>query len=321
VREQELVRLLTLFLGVGVKKGNYHYNFKCPKCKHHNNKLAVQVVPDGNTDTAWRCFHCETTNQMSGKSIKSLLVKASCPKHISDQIYELLSLKRSAPVVLEYKQIQLPKEFVRLYRYTPSNDYEYVVYNEVLEYLIKERRLTIYDIVKYNIGMCVTGDYAKRVVIPSYDSNNALNFFVTRSIYKESKAKHKNPDFDKSKLVPFENTINWNEPIIVVEGAFDAMSIKRNALPLLGKTLSEPILKKLLSSSVNKIYMCLDNDARKAALVHCEKLMKFGKEVYFVDLNGKDPNEIGFSKVNSILQNTYPLTFSELIKLKMEAVK
>ncbi len=37
--------------------------------------------------------------------------------------------------------------------------------------------------------------------------------------------------------IPFEIFINWNSPIIRCEGMFDAISIKRNAIPLLGKNI------------------------------------------------------------------------------------
>lgn len=316
--EAQLVQLLSKVLGPGRKVGERQYNFLCPVCKHHNRKLSIQVVPKTGNNHPWRCFHCETVNHMSGKSIKSLLFKINCPRQIADEIYSLLELKRGSAVDTSVKTLHLPAEFVKLYGFNPKNDYEFAVYNDVLKYLIYERKLNLYDILKYNIGMCITGEYANRVVIPSYDSNNSLNFFVTRSINPNSKMPHKNPDYDKTLAVPFENTINWNEPVILVEGAYDAISVKRNALPLFGKTITEGILTKLLSSDVEKIYVCLDKDARRGALIHCELLMKYGKEVYFVDIKDKDPNKMGFEKITQILQNTYPLTFTELLKLKLE---
>jgi hypothetical protein len=46
--------------------------------------------------------------------------------------------------------------------------------------------------------------------------------------------------------------------------------------------------------------------------------MNMGKEVYFVDMSfGKDFSEIGFEASLKILENTKPLDFSELIKIKL----
>jgi hypothetical protein len=40
-------------------------------------------------------------------------------------------------------------------------------------------------------------------------------------------------------IIGFELFINWNVPIILCEGVFDAIAIKRNAIPLLGKTIQK----------------------------------------------------------------------------------
>jgi hypothetical protein len=46
--------------------------------------------------------------------------------------------------------------------------------------------------------------------------------------------------------------------------------------------------------------------------------MKEGKEVYLVDLNDKDPSEMGFNNFTKLIQDTYPLTFSSLLEKKLQ---
>jgi hypothetical protein len=46
--------------------------------------------------------------------------------------------------------------------------------------------------------------------------------------------------------------------------------------------------------------------------------MNEGKEVYLVDLNEKDPSDMGFIKFTNLIQNTLPLTFSNLLEKKMQ---
>jgi hypothetical protein len=75
-------------------------------------------------------------------------------------------------------------------------------------------------------------------------------------------------------------------------------------------------MKKIINSKVQKIYIALDKDAIKQALNFCETLMNEGKEVYLVDLEEKDPSEMGFEKFTNLIQNTYPLTFSDLLEKK-----
>ena len=111
--------------------------------------------------------------------------------------------------------------------------------------------------------------------------------------------------------------INWKVPIIICEGLFDAIAIKRNAIPLLGKNIQSELMKKIVSSFVNKIYIALDKDAIKQALHFCEQLMMEGKEVYLVDLQDKDPSEMGFENFTKLIQKTNPMTYSSLLEQKL----
>ena len=45
--------------------------------------------------------------------------------------------------------------------------------------------------------------------------------------------------------------------------------------------------------------------------------MNNGVEVYFVDLQEKDPAEIGFEKMCKLIKDTPPLTFSKFIEYKL----
>ena len=65
--------------------------------------------------------------------------------------------------------------------------------------------------------------------------------------------------------------VNWNEPIILVEGVFDAIAIRNNAIPLLGKFPSKTLVMRLVEKQVKKIYVALDEDARQDEI----KLSKF----------------------------------------------
>ena len=101
---------------------------------------------------------------------------------------------------------------------------------------------------------------------------------------------------------------------------FDALTIKRNVIPLLGTIMQEKLMEKLVKSSVDRIYIALDLDARKDALKHAEKLISYGKEVYLVELDGKDPNEIGFKHFLDIIEQTEPLNFQSLLNKKLQLI-
>ena len=172
------------------------------------------------------------------------------------------------------------------------------------------------DILKYNIGYCESGPYKNMIIIPSYDADGRLNYFTGRSFEKEPKIKYKNPSVSRD-IIPFELFINWDIPFILCEGPFDAIAIKRNVIPLLGKNIQSKLMKKIVMSSVDKIYIALDKDAQKQALSFCEKLMNEGKEVYLVDMKDKDPSEMGFKNFINLISETYPLTLSGLLEKKL----
>ena len=77
-------------------------------------------------------------------------------------------------------------------------------------------------------------------------------------------------------------------------------------------------MKKIVTSKVEKIYIALDTDAQKQAVKFAEYFINEGKEVYFMDLDDKDPSEMGFEKFTNLIQNTLPLTFSNLLEKKLQ---
>jgi DNA primase len=78
---------------------------------------------------------------------------------------------------------------------------------------------------KYNIGYCEEGRYNNRIIVPSYDANGELNYFIARDINPNSKKKYDAPKCNKNELIGLEYFINWDVPVILCEGIFDAIAI------------------------------------------------------------------------------------------------
>ena len=107
-------------------------------------------------------------------------------------------------------------------------------------------------------------------------------------------------------------------PIVLVEGAFDAIAIKRNAIPLFGKTISNTLKKRIVERGVKTIYICLDDDAKKQAIEVSDYFMSNGIDVHLVKLpDNSDPSELGFEQVKSIIDDTCPLTGTQLMQEKI----
>ena len=115
--------------------------------------------------------------------------------------------------------------------------------------------------------------------------------------------------------------INWDEPIILCEGVFDAMSFKRNAIPLFGKTVMNALQKKIIEFKVKVIYLSLDSDAITDAIKISENFTNNGIEVKMMKFQEKDPNEIGFEKLLYLIKKTQTIRFSDLMKMKLNGTR
>ena len=292
-------------LGKSHKRARGNYAFHCPFCNHRKPKLEINMATNEEGRNPWECWVCQT----KGRSIRSLLTQLKTPPSAAAEI--LKYVPRGSEI--EYKGlsiVELPKEFQLLHT-SSSTSY---VSNIVKNYLY-ERGLTDYDFIKYGIGYCTTGEYGGRVIIPSYSASGTLNFFVART-FDRNYFKYKNPETSKD-IIFFENLINWNTPIILCEGVFDAIAIRRNAVPLLGKSITNELYKRILTSKLTDIYIALDTDAQTQALRIAEKLIAAGFRVFLIELPDKDPSEMGFKSFTELVQNATELDFSKIMLQKL----
>ena len=302
----ELLQILQNVLGNGKELRNNEVAFHCPFCNHYKPKLQVNLESHN-----WHCWVCNA----KGRKVVQLFKKLKVSNQILNQLYDIVDeyvpIKKKEDVE---ESISLPSEILNLWekRTTPE-------YKHTMLYLHK-RGITAKDILKYNISYCEKGLYSNRIIIPSYDENGMLNYFVGRSFYKDSKMKYKNPKVSKD-IIGFDLFINWNFPIILCEGVFDAISIKRNAVPLFGKTIPKSLHKKIIEKKVKDIYIALDKDAISDSLKMVSKFLNEGRNVYMIDLDeGKDPSSLGFTKFTKLMNNTPPINQAGLLKYKLQSI-
>jgi len=301
--ETRILEILQSVLGHATQIKN-EYKFNCPWCHHHKPKLQLNIASQ-----KWNCWTCAA----KGRSLYFLVKKLNAPKTMLDTLSKYLgNVKYDSSVLDEDEEplILLPREFIPLHSISKDIDY-----NLASAYL-RRRNILYEDIVKYNIGFCSDGMYRGRIIIPSYSSNKMLNYFIARSYYPYETFKYKNPPISKN-IIGFDLQINWHEEITICEGVFDAISIKRNAIPLLGKNIPIKLHEKLMMENVKNITIALDTDAKKEALWIANRYMKEGVNVKLISLEGKDPSEIGFETYNALAEKSDKFGFSELIREKL----
>ena len=300
----KIINLLNRVLsdsGVKLKKQN-EFMYWSPFITHHKRKLQINIQTQ-----KWHCWVSNT----GGRNLFQLFKRVNASREQFNELVELVGEPKYSRVKKQDKKdlVRLPDEYKPLW-----NGGDGIVKRHALTYMYK-RGFTDDDILKHNIGYCDEGKYSNRIIIPSYDSDGQLNFFVGRDFYK-SKLKYLN-SFTSKDVIGFDLFINWDEPIILCEGVFDAMSFKRNAIPLFGKTMSKRLHKKILQQKVKKVFLALDDDAQLDAMKISEKLMNEGIDVRKIDLKNGDPNDIGFKKLTKMLGETEETNFLDLMKYKL----
>tara|TARA_R110000824_G_scaffold31089_7_gene101551 strand:+ start:1123 stop:2061 length:939 start_codon:yes stop_codon:yes gene_type:complete len=270
----EKLKLLREILGKPFISNDEHLYY-CPYCKHHKRKMSVNVEKG-----YYKCWVCDT----HGRSLRWVIKRFGSYAQLKE--WDKLSGKED---ILEFDKLfeeikeekaknylTLPKEFVTL---TGTN--KDLASIRVLNYL-KNRGITQEDIINWKIGYCLDGAFKDRVVVPSFDNEGYINYFVARTFNGDWR-KYLNPS--ASKDIIFNHLfIDWDKDIVLVEGIFDAVKAGTNAIPLLGSTLrANSLLFQEIIKNDASVYVALDEDAGKKTVNIIHKLLSYGTEVHRID--------------------------------------
>jgi len=293
-----------------LRKGDTEATYFCPwGCKPDKRKLEVSI--DGPDFGSYHCWICNT----AGRSIRSLFYKLKAKESYFNDLYKIIgkewiySENREKRIV----DLSLPDEFTPLWNPSKSFGYGYS-----MSYL-KDRNVTMDDIIRYNIGYCDKGIYKDRVLVPSYNKDGNVNFFAGRAYHEGNSYKYMLPPWPKD-IIGFELFINWNyDYVTVTEGVFDAITIKNNSIPLFGTSMSNALKERIIISGIPRVNLVLDGDEAgiNGAIKIYEFLQPFDINVHFILLEEKDASVIGFEKINDIINNSSTTTFKDIIKIKL----
>jgi DNA primase len=309
--DSEKIQILEEILGDFYRSGE-ELLFSCPFCKHYKKKLSVNI-----SKNSYKCWVCDTSSRNIFYLVKRFgnynHRKVWSSFHENVDITEFDNLFKPEEINDTPQRIKLPNEYVCLANKSLSRTAKIA-----LNYL-KNRGLSSYDILKWKIGYCDDGEYRNRIVIPSFDLDGYCNYFIARA-YTEDWLKYKNPPVSKD-VVFNELLINWSEPIVLVEGAFDAINAD-NSIPLLGSTLSSysRLFRAVLTHS-KRIYIALDQDAEKKALNIVSVLNSYGIEVYkidtsdYEDVGSMTKEEFETRKASAILFDESTLLLQKILQI------
>jgi DNA primase len=284
----EIVDLISNFLGEPkrVYPSQFQVSWDCPVCDEGKHKGNLEVNINKLVFHCWSCGDTEGTHGVLGK----LFDLYGNKQH--KKLFRVLQPEEYKPIEKKKPKVQLPENFTLFKESNPR----YPIYRQAYNYL-QTRGINDEIIERFGIGFCDKGSHAGRIVIPSYNKKGELNYYVGRSWDPKSRAKYRNPEAEKEKIIFWENLIDWDKDIYLVEGAFDGMFLD-NPVVMLGKHMSELLFETIYNKAKGDIIICIDGDAwQNAVKLYHElnggelwgriKIVKLPKDKDVCDLKGQ----------------------------------
>ena len=294
------------------------FAFDCPSCSATKGEDEGDGKGNLEVNLAEGVYHCWACGEINGtrgglkKLFRSFANKSQIRK-LKMIGYDLSSFKAKIKDANVIEDLTLPKNFISFEEGNPKS----ILYKQAWNYLTKQRKLSKEIINKFKMGFVSGGQYDSRVVIPSYDIDNELNYWVTRT-YVNARPKYLNPDSDKEQIIFNECCLNWDSDIYLVEGPFDHLVV-HNSIPILGKKISDKLMHSLFHKASSNVIILLDSDAWFDSKKHYSKLnvgklfnrikvikMKEGYDI------AKIQEDFGRQGVIDVMKSAYKLKESEL---------
>ena len=275
-KQRELAQLFKEFLGHYnhyENQGEYIYN--CPSCGKRKFSVNFRMLKG----------HCWTCGDQMSFGALGFFVK----QYFSEYLKDYWKIVKGDNYYVGPKQEEepppkppvdkLPEEF-NLLELNQDN----IVANPYFNYLMT-RGIAPKAIHKNQVGYCLSGSYQERIVFPSFNRKNKINYYITRSIYGQ-KPPYLNATGDKTKVIFQEIHIDWEKPLLITEGIFDMLSIQQvmqdkfSYTLLLGKSLGEGnALWDALLKYKPLVFLALDNDFPEDVDKMATHMTKWGLDV------------------------------------------
>lgn len=160
---------------------------------------------------------------------------------------------------------------------------------------VEGRGITRQTVIEAGIGAACDGYHAGRIIVPTFDLDGRTWLgFVGRDWTNKHPLRYRYPrGMPRAKFLYNQVAlyVPTDEPVLVVEGVFDALPFWPNVVACLGKP--GEIHRRLLAEATRPIAVCLDGDAHNEGWALSEWLRLYGRRAGAVRLPpGRDPNTV-----------------------------
>ena len=312
----EKLRFIQSVFGAGHLASNgKNFDVRCPMCapsSAEKRKLIIRMDDD--------VTHCWTCGWGS-RTLAPLIKKYGSV--VQMQQYRDVFMPRNYKFVDQHDEVvlhvELPHDF-RLLVHAPMTDPDVM---SAWSYL-RKRGVTVKDAWYYKLGISNEYRWSRRIIMPLFDADGSLNFFVARNVDEnDRRPRYDNPPNDKLSIVFNEYCVDWTQRLVICEGPFDLMKCGENSVPLLGSDLNENSLlfNKILLNET-PVAIALDGDmwATKTPRI-VKKLQEYDVNVVVVDVRKwDDPGKMTKGQFQMALKAARTPTWSETFLDKLARV-
>lgn len=187
--------------------------------------------------------------------------------------------------------IEVPEGFTPL---AHGDGYEAMVFADARNYL-RSRGIRRETAREASIGACYGGYWGSRIVVPVKPHGlDSWVGFIARDWTNRAERRYLYPKGMKRGSILFNHDalfVETDEPVIVVEGVFDALPYWPNAVACLGKPTNDHIAA--IMAATRPVAVALDGDAWREGDALAALLRFEGRRAGFVKLPpGADPNSV-----------------------------
>ena len=264
------------------------------------------------------CFRCGTHNLVDMIiDLEGFTQYSELYQLLNNGNYDDLHLKESKTPLAKPKPLLLPQGFRNI------QDGNSQLSDTMRSYL-RRRGFSIDEAAKLGIGYGTQDQYFGYLIIP-YTYHGKLIYFNARRVIGTG-PKYRNPDKDttglgKEFIIFNQDALEMYNSVYICEGAFNALTIGKRGIALMGKSISTYQLNTLLKSQVKRFILLLDPDALKQSISLALKLVNY-KMVKVIQLpNNKDVNDLGLKATLKLVYESRYLNYKELINLKNAYLK
>jgi hypothetical protein len=297
-----------------ISANGINFDVRCPICAPSDqSKKKLSIRTDTSANHCWVCgWKSRTIIPLIRKyGTQSQLERFKALFGISGTDSHLVTGEKE----IEQK-LELPKDF-RLLTLASENDPDA---KSIWRYLYS-RGLDEKDAWYFKFGMSDEPRWKRRVIMPSFDFQGNLNYFVARAIDKNRKPKYDNPSIDHKEVVFNEINIDWSKPLVLVEGPFDMTKCPNNTTALLGSDLSEQheLFNRILLNGT-KVLLAMDGDmwTTKMPKIY-KKLSEYDIDVKVVDVRPwGDPGNMSRMDVDKAIGEAKKMMWEDKFLSKLD---